>query len=68
MATVYRTRDGDVLDAICFAHYSTEKAVVQVLAANNGLADVGAVYVAGINIILPDIVLPREEPEVGLWD
>lgn len=68
MATVYRTRDGDVLDAICFAHYGTEQVVIQVLDANTGLADVGVSYSAGVDIILPDIELPKDEPEVGLWD
>lgn len=68
MATVYRTRDGDVLDAICYEHYGTVVAVVQVLNANAGLADLGPVYESGVDIVLPDVELPKEEPEASLWD
>lgn len=44
MPTIYQTRDGDVLDAICAVHYGTENlsdSVTQVLEANQGLADQG---------------------------
>ncbi|MCU6336127.1 tail protein X [Enterobacter quasiroggenkampii] len=47
MPTTYQTRDGDVLDAVCATHYGTENLsyiVTQVLEANPGLADIGAVY------------------------
>ncbi|NTX82774.1 phage tail protein [Citrobacter youngae] len=47
MPTIYQTRDGDVLDAICAVHYGTENisdSVTQVLEANQGLAEQGAVY------------------------
>ncbi|HBU6551948.1 TPA: tail protein X, partial [Citrobacter freundii] len=47
MPTIYQTRDGDVLDAICAVHYGTENlsgSVTQVLEANQGLADQGAMY------------------------
>lgn len=68
MATVYKTRDGDVLDAICCEYYGTEQVVTQVLDANVGLADIGVVYESGIDIILPDIDMPTEEQETSLWD
>ncbi len=68
MATVYRTRDGDVLDDICYAHYGTEQAVIQVLNANSGLSELGGVYSAGVEITLPDIELQKEETEASLWD
>ena len=67
MAIVYKTRDGDMLDAICFEHYGTELAVVSVLNANVGLADLGPVYSSGVDIILPDVELPKDE-EASLWD
>lgn len=54
MATQYRTKDGDVLDQICYDHYETEQAVPTVLEANPSLADNGTVFSAGIEIILPD--------------
>lgn len=75
MPTIYQTRDGDVLDAICALHYGTENlsySVTQVLEANQGLADYGAVYGAvyssGLLITLPDLVLPVEDSPFSLWD
>ncbi|EPV3668449.1 tail protein X, partial [Enterobacter hormaechei] len=53
MPMTYQTRDGDVLDAICATHYGTENLsyiVTQVLEANPGLADRGAVYPSGLFI------------------
>ena len=71
MPTIYETRDGDVLDAICALHYGTENlsySVTQVLEANQGLADYGAVYSSGLLITLPDLVLPVEDSPFSLWD
>ncbi|HEM6694634.1 TPA: tail protein X [Citrobacter koseri] len=67
MPTIYQTRDGDVLDAICALHYGTENlsySVTQVLEANQGLA----VYSSGLLITLPDLVLPVEDSPFSLWD
>jgi ribonuclease I len=36
--STWRTTDGDMLDAVCRAHYGTEAQVPAVLAANPGLA------------------------------
>ncbi|MDM3003335.1 tail protein X [Citrobacter sp. CK188] len=71
MPTIYQTRDGDVLDAICALHYGTENlsySVTQVLEVNQGLADYGAVYSSGLLITLPDLVLPVEDSPFSLWD
>lgn len=71
MPTIYQTRDGDVLDAICAVHYGTENlsdAVTQVLEANQGLADQGAMYPSGLYITLPDLVTPVAESPFSLWD
>lgn len=71
MQTTYQTRDGDVLDAVCAAHYGTENLsyiVTQVLEANPGLADVGAVYASGLLITLPDLAPPVQESAFRLWD
>ena len=69
-ATVYRTVEGDMLDAICYHHYGNETPFVErVLDANRELAGLGPVYPAGIEITLPD--LPVEQAEikvVTLWD
>ncbi|MCD3716391.1 tail protein X, partial [Escherichia coli] len=54
MPTIWITRDGDVLDAICATHYGTENlsaVLTLVLEANQGLAEKGAVYPAGIRIV-----------------
>lgn len=68
MAT-YRTKDGDMLDDICFRHYGTSTRTTElVLDANPGLADLGERFSSGIEIILPDI---KPEPAVApirLWD
>ncbi|AUV44210.1 tail protein X [Citrobacter freundii complex sp. CFNIH9] len=71
MPTIYQTRDGDVLDAICAVHYGTENlsdSVTQVLEANQGLADQGAMYSSGLYITLPDLVTPVAESPFSLWD
>ena len=65
----YRTKDGDMLDAICWKHYGRESAVIDVLEANPHLADQGAVLSAGILIELPDLAEPVADTEVvRLWD
>ncbi|MBH3164849.1 tail protein X [Serratia marcescens] len=71
MPTNYLTREGDVLDAVCVAHYGTEnlsQTVVTVLDANRELAALGAVYPAGLIITLPDIETPTPESPIQLWD
>ncbi|WP_368900347.1 tail protein X [Mixta calida] len=71
MPTIYQTSDGDVLDAICAAHYGTENLaqnVITVLEANRGLADYGAVYPAELFITLPDIEPVVTSTENKLWD
>jgi len=65
----YRTRDGDMLDWICFKYYGrTAGAVEAVLEANAGLADLGPVYAAGVLIALPALADTRTETVVRLWD
>lgn len=65
---VYRTKDGDMLDAICWTHYGSEAVVPQVLEANPGLAEHGAVYPAGVEILLPDLAPAAAAQPVRLWD
>lgn len=69
MAT-YRTRDGDVLDAIARAHYGPDRFSVEaVYDANPGLAKLGPVLPSGVLIDLPDeaAVTPSRHP-IRLWD
>lgn len=69
MAQKYRTRDGDMLDAICFRHYGRSSGAVEaVLEANTGLADKGPVLAAGELIVLPDLPESFEQKTVKLWD
>ena len=67
---VYQTKENDVLDKICFKHYSHIRGTVEaVLAANPGLADHGPVLPAGVLISLP--MLPEATPQkktIRLWD
>lgn len=70
MSQTYRTKDGDMLDAICFERYgSTYGTVEAVLAANPGLAELGPVYEAGLDIELPDAVASATtKTTFALWE
>jgi phage tail protein X len=64
----YVTKDGDVLDAICWKYYGSTTGVVEkVLEANRHLAELGAIFSAGVKIILPDLTLAEETESVKLW-
>lgn len=67
---LYRTRDGDVLDAICKAWYGESSRYTEaVLEANPDLADLGARLPAGVVIELPDFAELTVKPgSVRLWD
>jgi phage tail protein X len=64
----YITKDGDVLDLICWKYYgSTNGTVEKVLEANRHLANLDPVLAAGVKIILPDLTKTEEEKSVKLW-
>ena len=64
----YVTKDGDVLDAICWKYYgSTSGTVEKVLEANRHLAELGSIFTAGVKIILPDLTGEEETESVKLW-
>lgn len=64
----YITKDGDVLDAICWKYYgSTVGTVEKVLEANRHLAELGNIFSAGVKIILPDLTSEEESESVKLW-
>ncbi len=64
----YITKDGDVLDSICFKYYGSTSGVVEkVLEANRHLAELGAVFAAGTKIVLPDLTQDEETESVKLW-
>ena len=66
----YITREGDVLDWICWKYYGTTGALVveTVLTSNLGLADYGPILPLGLEINLPDIIIPRQTNGIRLWD
>jgi len=69
MSAQYRTKQGDMLDAICYKQYDGRPGATEaVLEANTGLAAYGPVLPSGLIITLPD--LPEAEPAqtVRLWD
>jgi len=64
----YVTKDGDVLDEICFKYYGSTSGVVEkVLEANRNLAELGAIFNAGVKIVLPDLSQKEETESVKLW-
>jgi len=68
MTDAYLTKQGDMVDAICYAKYGyTAGATEAVLAANPGLADLGPVLPANITISLPTIA-PTPSPVIATVD
>jgi phage tail protein X len=66
----YLTREGDMLDRICWKFYGRQSGAVEVvLEANPHLADQGPLLPAGIVIELPVLAEPEvQESESGrLW-
>ena len=64
----YVTKDGDVLDAICWKYYgSTSGKVEKVLEVNRHLAELGAIFSAGVKIVLPNLAQEEETESVKLW-
>ena len=65
----YLTRDGDMVDRICWKFYGRQGGAVEaVLEANPHLADRGPKLPAGIVIDLPDLPEPTTEAAGGLWN
>lgn len=64
----YRTKQGDVLDRICwnvYRHHGQEEAV---LAANPGLVKYGPVLPADVVIVLPAVTTQQHSQTVRLWE
>ena len=71
-SATYSTKDGDMVDLICFRQTGRTAGVTEaVLAANPGLAARGPVLPAGVAIVLPDFGTPEDKPvekeTVRLW-
>ena len=65
----YRTKDGDTVDRIAWLVYGrqTGGVVEAILEANRGLADLGPVLPAGVDVIIPDAPEAVAVTEVRLW-
>ena len=70
MMTLYRTKDGDRLDTICYQYYGeTLRYVEAVLDVNPKLSQQPALLPAGIIITLPDFPeLNQKTGDIRLWD
>ncbi len=66
----YLTKDGDMLDAICYKHYGVQGGVVElVLQANQNLSEQPEILSTGIYIVLPDLpVLINDVTPIRLWE
>jgi phage tail protein X len=64
-------QQGDTVDLICWRHYGATAGITeQVLAANPGLAALGAVLPLGTAVLLPELTeAPAPtQPLINLWD
>lgn len=64
---IYRTIDGDMVDAICKQHYGREDLTPMVYDANPGLAARGPVLPKGVTIYLPDQPETPVHKPIRLW-
>jgi phage tail protein X len=62
----YATKEGDMLDWICWKHYGTTAVLEQILAANPDLTD--EKLPAGIIVKLPYITSIKSKNEIKLWN
>jgi phage tail protein X len=69
MPAAYTTIAGDTVDLIAWRYYGglDGRQAEQLLAANPGLAELGAVLPAGVVIMLPDFAATATTQGVRLW-
>ena len=65
--TPYRTKDGDMIDAICKAHYGSEAMAETVYEANPGLAAMGSLLPMGVEVLLPEHAPEPVRQPIRLW-
>lgn len=71
MDEIYLTREGDMVDAICYKYYPNayqDLALRLVYEANYRLTDYGAHLPAGLKLVLPDLPTPNVGSYVNIWD
>jgi phage tail protein X len=66
---IYKTRQNDVIDWICWRHYGfTSGAVEQVIRANPGIAEYDDFLPEGLLVNLPTVDKQTFVKQVRLWD
>lgn len=64
----YTTKDGDVLDDICYIYYGHLTGTVEkVMQVNCRLSQYGPILPAGIKIVLPEIKIKSSKDIVRMW-
>ena len=67
--STYITKDGDMLDWICWRHYGRSNGTTEsVLEANPHLAFQPARLPTGLSVVLPEIEAPEVTGRIRLWD
>ncbi len=67
---IYRTKEGDVVDGICYQQYQRSDLTPQIYEMNSALVDYGPVLPAGLFIELPEPIKPEGAvvPKISLFD
>ncbi len=65
--SLYRANEGDMIDAICYAHYGAEDMVERVYDANPNLAILGPILPLGTIIYLPEEPVKDARQPIRLW-
>ncbi|MBD0392035.1 tail protein X [Wolbachia endosymbiont of Pentalonia nigronervosa] len=69
MTTYYWTKEGEMIDLICWRHYGATGGVVEVvLEANPGLAEYSGSLPSGLKIKLPIIKEPLKKSVLKVWE
>lgn len=68
MSRSYITRDGDMIDKIAFDVFQDETMVEAILIENPGLVDQPEILPYGLEICLPDAVIPANQNTIeDVW-
>ncbi|MDX5496644.1 MAG: tail protein X [Wolbachia endosymbiont of Nomada fabriciana] len=69
MTIYYLTKEGEMLDLICWKHYGFTDGVVELaLAENLGLAEYGSFLPAGLKIKLSAIQKTVQKSKLKVWE
>lgn len=69
MATYYWSKEGEMIDLICWRHYGATRGVVEVvLEANPSLAEYSGSLPSGLRIKLPLIQEQLKKSKLKVWE